>query len=345
MNLQNDALSEYLNARGLNRSHQGKVRDTYYLDEEKLLVAASDRISIFDFVLNAIIPHKGEVLTALTHFWLTQVLEDFDSHLVDSEKFLDMNAAYDLTQGDFPDLPLSRCLVVKNLTGRIYPFEMIFRHHLEGSVFKEYEMTGKAGGNELPSGLAKWVKLDEPLFTPSTKEEVGHDININGEYFYLEMAERGLKKEAHGVVMMLKQAYSKAYSYAKNRGVLILDTKMEVAGMTIADEIFTPDSSRYVFENDWKEAMEKGREPQFLDKEPVRDWGRKVETPFYVDGKQIIGINKLDPENPEHVEFVHSLDVPEEIIEDTTVRYAELFEILTGSSLLEYQMEVMGVDG
>lgn len=343
-NLQNDTLSEYLNNNGYKRTSQGKVRDTYFLDKFLLLLIASDRISIFDFVLNALVPFKGEVLTALTHFWLTKILKNFEHHLEQSEICPGANAAYDLRENLLLDLPIERCLVVKNMEGQVYPFEMIYRHHIGGSVFKEYEKTGKAGGHELPLGLPKWSKLDKPIFTPSTKEEVGHDVNVNAEYFFNEMEKAGKGNEAHEIVDLLAEAYSIAYAFAEERGILIVDTKMEVAATTIIDEILTPDSSRYVFKEDWKNAMNEKRDPQFLDKEPVRIWGKTIGTPFFnKEGKQIIGINNLDPENPDHVDFVHSVVPPEKIIQDTTERYLKLFEMITGMSLKVYQKEEMHV--
>jgi phosphoribosylaminoimidazole-succinocarboxamide synthase len=348
-NFRNDSLSEYLQKNGLRRISQGKVRDTYYLDEDWLLVVASDRISVFDFVLNASIPKKGEVLTALTHFWLTKVLLGFNNHLIEAgfrpynfkgSKY--PNAAYDL-KGDLLDLPIERCLVVRNLTGKMYPFEMIYRHHIGGSVFKKYQKTGIAGGHQLPLGLLKWSKLDSPIFTPSTKEDVGHDVNVDANYFFAEMEKAGLTVEALEMVKMLTDAYAIAYKYAEERGILILDTKFEVAGGIIADEIITPDSSRFALKKDWEQALEEGRDPQFYDKQPVRDVMAKVATPFFDDKNQpITGINNLDPENEEHVAFVHTLEIPEEVITGTTERYLKIFEMITGQSLGDYQKNELG---
>ncbi len=341
-NLQNDSISEYLLKNNYVRIHQGKVRDTYFIDEEQLLLVASDRISIFDFVLNALVRYKGSVLTALTHFWLTEVLSSFSHHLVKSVHKFKVNAAYDLKMmGLIPELPLNRCLVVKNLTGKVSPFEMIYRHHIGGSVFNKYQATGKAGGHILPAGLPKWSKLEKPIFTPSTKEEVGHDVNVDADYYFAEMEKLGVGEMAHEVVALLGEAYSIAYAYAEKRGILILDTKMEVAGATIVDEIITPDSSRFAVKNDWEKAMGEGHDPQFYDKEPVRNWGRTITTPFLKGEKPIIGINNLNPENPFHVEFVHSLEVPEEIVKDTSDRYLKIFEMITGVDLFQYQVEVM----
>ncbi|MFH1608969.1 MAG: phosphoribosylaminoimidazolesuccinocarboxamide synthase [Patescibacteria group bacterium] len=340
--LQEDDHSNYLQENDLKRIHQGKVRDTYRLDDENLLVVASDRISIFDFVLDALIPQKGEVLTALTHFWLTKVL-NVRHHLVQSKNQQRFNAVIDVADR-LPELQIERCLVVKDFSKDLYPFEMIFRHHIGGSVFKKYQETGIAGGHELTPNLPKWSKLEKPIFTPSTKEEVGHDVNVDEFFFFTNMEQKGLLDESVNVVKMLTEAYSSAYAFAEEKGILIIDTKFEVAGMTIVDEILTPDSSRFVFKTDWEQAMKDGRDPDFLDKEPVRDWGRKILTPFFdKKGEKIIGINKLDPENPEHVDFVHSLEVPEEIIKDTTKRYSDLSKLITGRSLALYQFEELDV--
>ncbi len=340
-----DPLTIYLEQNQLNLVSRGKVRDTWKLNKNELLVVATDRISIFDFVLNTLVPHKGEVLTALTHFWANGVLSEFHHHLISSKEVPGYNAAYDWLN-TYPDIPIGRCLVVKNMKGKIYPFEMIYWAHIGGSVFAKYQQTGKAGGHDLAPGLPKWSKLDRPIFTPSTKEEVGHDINVDAFFFFKEMSAAGLGNESRAVDEMLTRAYSLAYSYAESRGILILDTKFEVAGMTIADEILTPDSSRFALKTDWEAAMKENRDPYFHDKQPVRDWGATVQTPFYtLEGKSIIGINKLNPANPDHLDFVRNLEVPNSIIADTTNRYLGIFESLTGYSLTKYQKEKMGVPG
>ncbi len=342
INLRNNALSEYLQKCGLKLIHRGKVRDTYRLDDHRLLVVVSDRISIFDFVLNVLITKKGEVLTALTHFWLTKIFKNLNHHLVQSDMVDGFNFAYDLHE-KFSELPIERCLVVKDLTSTMYPFEMIFRHHIGGSVYNKYKETGMAGGQNLPPNLPKWSKLKMPIFTPSTKEEVGHDINVDADYFFKEMEKKGLREEALEAVGLLAGAYGRAYEYAEERGIVILDTKFEVAGLTFADEILTPDSSRFAYKTDWEQAMKEGRDPYFMDKQPVRDLGSKIETPFYNGDKKVVGINKLDPGNQEHMDFVHGLSWPKEVTEGTTKRYLDLFKAITGQDLESYQVNEMGV--
>lgn len=327
--------SLYLANQGFARTYQGKTRDMYQILTE-FLVVASDRISIFDFVLNATIPFKGEVLTALTHFWFTQVLDEFPNHLVNSEKYLYCNAAIDL-QDNLSELDLKRSLIVSKVN--ILPYEFIFRHHIGGSVFKKYQETGMAGGQEIPRNLQKWSRLERPIFTPSTKAETGHDVNIDAASFLDNHGEEG-----HELVKMLADAYAKAYTFAKEKGILILDTKLEADFGIIADEILTPDSSRFCDKEDWEQAMHEGREPNFFDKQFVREWGAKIETPFKdSDRKTIIGLKGLDPENDEHIDYVHSLELPREIIRGTTQRYLEIFERLTGVSLSYYQEFSMGI--
>lgn len=349
--LRRDKVAIMLEKAGLKRIHQGKVRDTYSLPGGDILVVASDRISIFDFVLNAWIPLKGEILTALTHFWGQKIFFNICNHLIESRQddIEHANAAIDYQKGvpALKSLPIERCLVVKDMRNGLVPFEMIFRHHIGGSVYAQYQKTGKAGGQVIPSNLAKWAYLKNPLFTPSTKEEVGHDVNVDADYFYRGMADMGKKEEGVWSVETLSKTYKAAYAYAKEKGVLILDTKFEFAlrpehGIMVIDEFLTPDSSRFVLEEEWKKAMKEKRDPAFLDKEPIRDWGRTVETPFTdKDGNKIVGINKLDPGNKKHVAFVHSVTVPKNVIAEAEKRYAFIFETLTGYNLKAYQKKFM----
>ncbi|MFA6513778.1 MAG: phosphoribosylaminoimidazolesuccinocarboxamide synthase [Patescibacteria group bacterium] len=337
---------------GLIRLSQGKVRDTWSLrnllgHDKFLLVVASDRISIFDYVLKALVPLKGVSLTVLTHFWLTEVLKDFPHHLIPSKMNKQFNFAYDLRMGYLSKLPIERCLVVENLSGQMYPAELIFRGHVGGSIWPGYLENGIVAGQQLPLGLQKWSKLDEPIFTPSTKAEFGNDINKDVDYFYNQMKNLGKEDEARQMVKDLKRAYEIAYAYAQKKGIIILDTKFEVGGK-LADEILTPDSSRFAEEEDWKLAMEKGRDPKFLDKQPVRDWGATVLTPFLDDNCQpIIGINKLKSENPEYeqyIEFVQNLEIPDWVISEAAERYPRICKMITGYDLDDYLKNCMGAE-
>jgi phosphoribosylaminoimidazole-succinocarboxamide synthase len=325
---------------GLTRFHQGKVRDSWRVPglNNAFLVVATDRLSIFDFVLTCVVPRKGEVLTALTYFWMTQVLKNFPNHLRPSEIKPGHNYIHDVA-ALFSGIPLRRALVVQQMLPP--EFELIFRHHIGGSVYKRYLETGRVWDYELPAGLPKWSKLDSPIFTPSTKAATGHDVNISPAEYYQKSGEEGRK-----AAELVGQAYAVGYSYAAERGVLILDTKGEArrlidataeASPVIGDEFLTPDSSRFVLRKDFEVALAEGREPDFFDKEPVRILGRGVETPWGV------GIHKLDPENDEHLAFVDDLEVPADIIAQTSERYLDIFAMLTGKDLDTFQREDMGI--
>ena len=330
-NVRDSWLKEYLITQGLKLLNQGKVRDIYEYPgrSDLLLIVTTDRASIFDFVLPRLVPKKGEVLTALTHFWLTEVLREFPHHLEPSRKNRNLNAVHDLKE-EFPRIPLERCLVV--LKTEIPPYEMIFRYHLGGSVYRTYCETGLVGGLAVPSGMPKWGKLPHPHFTPSTKAERGHDVNISVSEYLKKMGEAGFK-----AVQMFMAAYTKAYAYAAERDILILDTKFE--GLTmITDEVLTPDSSRYTTETSFDRAIWEGHDPVFLDKQVIRDWGMTVPTPFG------IGLNVLkDPEDAEQLDFVSKLMIPDDIVEEASIRYLSLFEMLVGSDLKDYQQSNMGV--
>lgn len=326
----------YLLRKGVPLYGQGKVRDTFDLGDI-LLVSHSDRLSIFDFVLPVLVPGKGVALAKLSRFWF-RMFADIPNHLVDDETDRHMRS---LVGVDF-----QRCLVVKKR--RVQPFELIFRHHIGGSVWNAYLKTGIVAGQRLPQGLKKWQRLDQPMFTPSTKDPEGHDENITQQEYYEQI---GMIAEAS--VKRFRQAYKRAYIHAQQCGFLILDTKGEMEDALdplILDEIFTPDSSRYTTKEDLELALAEGRDPIFWDKEVARIWGRTVKTPFVYSaedekkdpknpikkkGMDIIGINNLDPKNPLHVAFVHNLVVPEEIPIKISANYRELVYRITGSSLYE----------
>lgn len=318
------ATSLYLQSFGWELVRQGKVRNIYQWPcvEDYLLLEASDRVSIFDVVLGEEIPQKGEILTAMTHFWLTRVLPDFPNHLVAEPD------ADELVGRIFLNLPAKvrrRCLLVKRVEMPAY--EMIFRHHLGGSVYKAYCNTGYVAGQRIQPGLPQWHKLDAPLFTPSTKEEIGHDVNISVQQFYAAMGEKGSQ-----AVDMFSRAYKRAYGYAEKLGILILDTKFEGLDV-IADEVLTPDSSRFTTNDDFIAARQEGRDPIFYDKQFLREWGLQVETPW---GRGLNNKN-LDLTKPECLEFVHNLLVPADVVLTTKNRYEVIFMRLTGCTPREYQ--------
>ncbi len=317
--LSSNQMSKKMASLGYEPIYQGKVRDTYDLGDDVLLVVASDRLSIFDFVLNTIVPGKGEVLTALTHFWLKKVFPEFPNHLLNPKE---LNLPFDLSEID-----QKRCSFVSDLRGELVDAELIFRKHIGGSVYKKYLKTDRAGGQAIKAGLPQWTKLPFPIFTPSTKAKEGHDINYDAADFFYRYDDLG-----RCWIKILSRLFQRAYDVAKARGILIMDTKFESTLNILADEVLTPDSSRFVEEENWIEAMEKGENPDFLDKEFLRQWGKKIETPFGVTG-----INNLDPANEDHIAFVHSLVVPSQLIEETLQIYYQIFYRLTGYALSEYQ--------
>jgi phosphoribosylaminoimidazole-succinocarboxamide synthase len=339
-----DPTTKYLLDLGHKPIHEGKVRNTFKLPSVGLLPVATDRISIFDFVLNATVPRKGEYLTAITHFIMMDILKDIPNHLIPSKLNPAFNAVYDLKMTTMPDLPLGRCLVVEDLTGQLDKFELIFRMYIGGSVYKKYLTTGKVAGQKIPLNLPKWSKLEKPIFTPSTKETEGHDVNITSQKYFRAMKKLGV--DAKPFISTLREACVRYHAYCAERGILILDTKYEGSSLLrkIADEILTPDSSRYTTIESWEKAVAEGKDPIFLDKEVVRIYGKKVETPFLNEkNEQIIGINNLNPKNQMHVDFVHSLTIPEEVINAAVERYQEIFQRLVGMTLDKYQKEKMGV--
>jgi phosphoribosylaminoimidazole-succinocarboxamide synthase len=336
--------SRMLTEIGYTRVHQGKVRDTFDPGDPSLLVTvATDRVSIFDFVLPCIIPQKGEVLTALTHFWLTSGVLKQIRHQLRNEATISTGSL--IAKVPKPkNAHLARILVVSNLkysspaargpVEKLLPYELIFRGHLGGSVYKDYWDQGKVAGQRLPVGLPKWAMLPGPLFTPSTKEETGHDRNITIQEFTDGL---GGPDAGESVTDYYSGIYAQAYLYAFRRGIVLLDTKFEGGKSTVADEVLTPDCSRYTTVEEYWTAMREGRDPAFYDKQLVREWGYTVKTPFGLP------LNKLDPTAEAHLDFVDSLTVPEEIVTETSLRYQEIFFKLTGMKLDCYQRERMGL--
>ena len=325
-------LSRLLAKAGLERVYQGKVRDTYSLPDhpDLLLVVATDRLSIFDFVLFCLVPDKGEILTALTVFWLTKILQDIDHHLVAYGRKIEQYLSTTLHSNS--ELQ-ARALIVRKLN--IIPVECVARGYLTGSGWRSYQENRTICCQRLPEGLHDGVKLPPlffPLFTPATKAESGHDEPLDP----LSVAEKyGLELER-----LTSCFYRRASSYASSCGIIVADTKFEFGGDSVlADEVLTPDSSRFWDKKEWDKAVAQRRAPTGYDKEPVRQWGRTVPTPF----EGLVGINNLDTENPDHLAFVHQQEVLQEIISATTQRYREIFRRLTDCELEAFQKNIMGV--
>jgi len=312
--LRESDLSRLLAQEGLDRIFQGKVRDTYEIPSypNLLLQIATDRISIFDFVLPALVKDKGKRLTTMTIFWISEVLQGINNHLVASGNGIDAFLPPNLQNNR--EL-WERALVVKKVN--ILPVECIIRGYLTGSGWESYRGSRQVCGIKLPNGLHDGSKLQEPIFTPTTKAELGHDKDMSREEVILTYT-----KWIEDFPLLI---YKKAFEYASSRGIIIADTKFEVGYDILADEVLTPDSSRFWLKEEWEVAARQKKSPIGYDKQSVREWGKMVKTPF-----GFIGIGNLNPENQEHIDFVHQLEVPEAILEIASLRYHQISQLLIG---------------
>ena len=275
---------------------QGKVRDLYDLGD-KLLLVATDRISAFDYVLDDEIPCKGQVLTQLSKFWFELLDGVVDNHLISTD-VADLPEQFQ----PYADYLRGRFMLVKK--AEMFPVECIVRGYLAGSGLKEYQREGTVCGIALPEGLVNSSKLPEPIFTPSTKAEIGdHDENISFE----RCAELIGDDDAAALRDLALAVYTAARDHAAARGVIIADTKFEFGvidgKIILADEVLTPDSSRF-----WPgDAYEEGADQPSFDKQFVRDW---------------LTANWDKTGNPPRL--------PQEIIDATSEKYIQAYEILTG---------------
>ncbi len=272
----------------------GKVRELYDLtgaSEPRLLMVASDRISTYDAVHPTPIPDKGKVLTGLSVFWFEQTREIVANHLVSA------------TEG-VPAEARGRALVVRKL--RMLPVECVVRGYITGSGWKDYQATGAVSGIELPAGLQESEQLPQPIFTPSTKAEVGHDEAIDFARAAQLVGDEALMARVREVSIEL---YSFAARHARERGVILADTKFEFGldddgELVVGDEVLTPDSSRY-----WPaEGFEVGRGQPSFDKQYVRDWAAGS------------GWDKRPP----------APAIPEDVVAGTRARYVEAYERIVG---------------
>ena len=275
---------------------RGKVRDVYDLGD-KLLIVSTDRISCFDVVLPNGIPYKGKVLTGLSCFWFDFLKSVLPNHFITAD--VDQ---YPAELKKYQEELFGRSMLVKK--SKALPVECIVRGYLSGSGWKEYQKSRSICGIKLPSGLKESSKLPEIIFTPSTKAEEGHDINVRADF-----VESQLGKEITDQIQNLSIAvYKKAADYGWTKGIIIADTKFEFGihnnKVILIDEVLTPDSSRF-----WPRAeFEPGRPQSSFDKQFVRD---------YLEG---LGWDKTPP----------APGLPEDIISKTTQKYLEAFNKLTG---------------
>jgi phosphoribosylaminoimidazole-succinocarboxamide synthase len=292
-------------ALGLPHVHSGKVRDIYAVGDDRLLMVTSDRISAFDVVMAEPIPHKGRVLTAMSAFWFDQLADVVSGHLISTDV------------ADLPDGARSAA-VDADLAGRVMltskaemlPVECIVRGYITGSAWKEYRASGTMHGARLPDGLRESDRLPQPVFTPSTKAETGHDENISFA------AAAGLLGEALAAKVrdVSLELYRRGAEWARERGIIIADTKFELGlvdgELMLCDEVLTPDSSRF-----WPtDAWEPGATPPSFDKQPVRD---------YLDG---LDWDKKPPPPP----------LPAAVVTTASARYVEAYERITGRSFTDW---------
>lgn len=274
--------------------YSGKVRDIYDAGDDTLLFVASDRLSVFDVVLDQPVPDKGRVLTGMTHYWLNELRDVAPNHMITCDP------------AQIPDLEADdagRAMLVRK--AEMLSVECIVRGYITGSAWSEYKQSGTMHGATLPSGIEESDKLPEPVFTPSTKAAVGdHDVNITFD----EAANIIGKDNAERARELSLTAYVRASEQAAERGIIIADTKFELGWidgeLALCDEVLTPDSSRFWPVEEWKP----GITPPSFDKQPVRDLLAAT------------GWNKEPPPPP----------ITDDVVAATRARYIEAYEIITG---------------
>jgi phosphoribosylaminoimidazole-succinocarboxamide synthase len=280
---------------------KGKVRDIYEIGDYLLLVS-TDRLSAFDVIMNQGIPYKGMVLTKISEFWFNFTKDIIPNHFITT----DVNK-YPAECKEYSEILRNRSMLIKK--AKVIPIECIVRGYITGSGWKDYKRTGEISGIKLPAGLQESEKFPEPLFTPSTKAEIGeHDENISAEQV-LQIVD---KETFEAVKNATINIYKKASEYALTKGIIIADTKFEFGKINgeiiLVDEVLTPDSSRF-----WPlDKYVKGKSQESYDKQFVRDY--------------LISINfNMQPPPP---------PLPDEIIRKTSEKYLDIYKKLTGQSLI-----------
>lgn len=279
---------------------QGKVRDIYRVGDN-LLIVASDRISAFDWVLPSLIPNKGKILTQLSKFWFEFTKLICLNHMITTEV-----DEYPVVLRKHREKLIKRSMLVKKT--EVIPVENVVRGYLAGSGWKDYKASGKTSGVKLKPGLKQGDRLDEPIFTPATKAEQGHDVNIS----FKAMQKLVGSELAQKIKAVSLELYKKASLHALSKGIIIADTKFEFGiindELILVDEIFTPDSSRF-----WPvESYSPGKSQPNLDKQYVRDYLESTEW------------DKNSPPPP----------LPQEIVRQTAERYMEIYRVLTDKTEL-----------
>jgi phosphoribosylaminoimidazole-succinocarboxamide synthase len=278
----------------------GKVRDVYALDRERLLFVATDRISAFDYVLATGIPHKGRVLTQLSLFWFDLLRDLVPNHLITAD--IDH---YPASLQKHADQLRGRSMIVTR--AEMFPVECVVRGYISGSAWKEYKATGQVCGIDLPKGLRESDRLAEPIFTPATKATSGHDEYVS----FSEMARLVGPEVSRQLRDISVAIYVRAAEFARQKGIIIADTKFEFGrtaqGITLADEVLTPDSSRF-----WPaDKYAPGSSQESFDKQYVRDYLEEIRW------------NKQPP----------APALPAEVARRTSEKYVEAYHLLTGREL------------
>ena len=278
----------------------GKVRDVYQLDNERLLFVATDRISAFDYVLATGIPQKGRVLTQISLFWFDFLSDIVPNHLITADV-----GQYPEALQKYAEVLRGRSMIVQR--AEMFPVECVVRGYISGSAWKEYKASGKVCGIELPAGLRESEAFPEPIFTPATKEVSGHDENIS----FARMCEILGSETSSTLRELTLRIYKKAAAYARQRGIIIADTKFEFGrtakGITLADEVLTPDSSRF-----WPaDKYAPGRGQESYDKQYVRDYLEEIHW------------NKQPP----------APALPDEVARRTSEKYLDAYFQITGRKL------------
>jgi phosphoribosylaminoimidazole-succinocarboxamide synthase len=291
-----DPAHESLLAQGFSFVHQGKVRSLYGTPEGHLLVVASDRISAYDWVLSTPIPDKGRILTSLSLWWFDQLKDIVPHHVIST---------------DVPDAVAGRAMVCQRLD--MFPVECVARGYLTGSGLIEYNTSSTVCGVELPSGLVDGSRLDEPIFTPATKADLGdHDENVDFGHVVTLIGQ----SDAEELRRLTLTVYQRAEAIAAERGILLADTKFEFGRgadgtIVLGDEVLTPDSSRFWPAAGWKPGS---AQPSY-DKQFVRDWLTSTAS----------GWDRASETEPPAL--------PQDIVTATRAKYLEAYELLTGQEL------------
>jgi phosphoribosylaminoimidazole-succinocarboxamide synthase len=292
----------------LPRLGRGKVRDVYVVDENRLLLVTTDRISAFDVVMAETIPMKGAVLTQISAWWFRQLGGVVPHHMIsaDADEIISEVPAL---QGHRAEIA-GRAMLCRRT--KVFPIECVIRGYLTGSAWKEYAAQGTLAGEKLPPGLKESAKLEPTIFSPATKAETGHDENIT----VAKMREALGEEVTHALESMSRAVYTQGEAIAREQGIIIADTKFEFGRdgdgrLMLIDEVMTPDSSRF-----WAaDVYQTGRPQPSFDKQPLRD---------YLDAERTAG--RWNGEAPAPA-------LPDSVVEATSKRYLEAYRRLTGTEL------------